>query len=281
MQNILNDHGYISTHVGWPSHLGFCAGEAMSGENLPPPPQGFLQPDKTHVETVWSRTGQGQALQTNGGLEPTLARLHQRWQKQRVLWQQPEDKPIEVVKAIPLEKFESEHYQELASQSGEGKALFQMLGSPRVKGVGKSEATRTQYPRLHESRGKASQERMARTQMLQGDAGEYGYGSDSAEEEPHPLCAPENYVPECQEGGDVRLSSCNGDCGRVEVQHNGIWGYICDDDFDEKDATVVCRQLCTSLSCTGEGASVVPAWEYGDMSGSGGKIWSDSSPIIL
>jgi len=88
-------------------------------------------------------------------------------------------------------------------------------------------------------------------------------------------CAPDDFVPNCQEGGDVRLSSCNGDCGRVEVQHNGVWGYICDDDFDEKDAAVVCRQLCSTLSCTGEGASVVPASEYGDMSGGGGKIWLD------
>ena len=28
-----------------------------------------------------------------------------------------------------------------------------------------------------------------------------------------------------------------------KVMHNGIWGYICDDDFDVKDAAVVCRQV--------------------------------------
>jgi len=27
--------------------------------------------------------------------------------------------------------------------------------------------------------------------------------------------------------------------GRVELRRNGIWGTICDDDFDTKDATVL------------------------------------------
>lgn len=31
--------------------------------------------------------------------------------------------------------------------------------------------------------------------------------------------------------------------GRLEIRHNGIWGTVCDDDFNEDAAKVVCSHL--------------------------------------
>lgn len=50
-------------------------------------------------------------------------------------------------------------------------------------------------------------------------------------------------APFCREG-EIRLVGGSLDTeGTVELCSNEVWGSICDDLWDNRDATVVCRQL--------------------------------------
>ena len=45
----------------------------------------------------------------------------------------------------------------------------------------------------------------------------------------------------------VRLIGPSSSEGRVEIHHDGVWGTICEDGFDTKDAMVICRMLGETL----------------------------------
>ena len=66
----------------------------------------------------------------------------------------------------------------------------------------------------------------------------------------------------------VRLAACRASdgCCRVEVEHAGEWGTVCDDSWDDVDAAVVCRELLCPAGGTG----------VRHFGGGTGKIWMDN-----
>nr|XP_055046310.1 deleted in malignant brain tumors 1 protein-like [Misgurnus anguillicaudatus] len=75
-------------------------------------------------------------------------------------------------------------------------------------------------------------------------------------------CEVSNYYVQCSNHLPLRLSGGKGLCsGRLEVYHNSVWGSVCDDLWDIRDAQVVCRQLGCGAALSVDGNEAFGAGE--------------------
>ncbi|KAK1790414.1 hypothetical protein P4O66_014312 [Electrophorus voltai] len=82
----------------------------------------------------------------------------------------------------------------------------------------------------------------------------------------HVKCSSFPHQSQCSVHLPLRLSGPEGSCsGRLEVYHNAAWGSICDDQWDIRDAEVVCRQLGCGKALSANGSAAFGAGE--------GVIW--------
>ncbi|KAI4892608.1 hypothetical protein NFI96_008223, partial [Prochilodus magdalenae] len=84
--------------------------------------------------------------------------------------------------------------------------------------------------------------------------------SDKIRQTTQQTCSSSLYQKRCSNHLPLRLSGGNRSCsGGLEVYHNAKWGSVCDDQWDIRDAQVVCRQLGCGSALSADGSSVFGA----------------------
>ncbi|XP_017540650.1 scavenger receptor cysteine-rich type 1 protein M130-like [Pygocentrus nattereri] len=82
----------------------------------------------------------------------------------------------------------------------------------------------------------------------------------------HLKCSLSLHQRRCLNHLPLRLRGGEGSCsGGLEVYHNSMWGSVCDNDWDIRDAQVVCRQLGCGPALSADGSA--------DFGAGKGPIW--------
>ncbi|XP_076860597.1 scavenger receptor cysteine-rich type 1 protein M130-like [Brachyhypopomus gauderio] len=87
-------------------------------------------------------------------------------------------------------------------------------------------------------------------------------GSNDGVQQRHVRCSSSPSQSQCSNHLPLRLRGAEGSCsGSLEVYHNAVWGSVCGDQWDIRDAEVVCRQLGCGKALRADGGAASGAGE--------------------